>query len=86
MLTVTHTHCGPGGYSHHRLYNLTTHGFHPKTFGAIVDGIVEAVEAAHDDLAPASSNWHAGESTGASVNRSPTPSPATRPPTGPFFR
>jgi neutral ceramidase len=71
MLTVTHTHCGPGGYSHHRLYNLTTHGFHPKTFGAIVDGIVEAAEIAHDDVAPAELELARGELTGASVNRSP---------------
>ena len=71
MLTVTHTHCGPGGYSGHRLYNLTTGGFRPKTFEAIVSGIVEAAERAHADLAPASLSLHHGELLGASVNRSP---------------
>jgi neutral ceramidase len=71
MLTVTHTHCGPGGYSHHRLYNTTTHGFHPVTFGAIVDGIVEAVGHAHDDIAPASLTLTRAELRGASINRSP---------------
>jgi len=71
MLTVTHTHCGPGGYSHHRLYNMTTHGFHPATFGAIVDGIVEAIDAAHDDLSPSTLTLAHGELHGASVNRSP---------------
>src|SRR5580658_7105451 len=25
MITATHTHCGPGGYSHHLLYNSNTH-------------------------------------------------------------
>jgi neutral ceramidase len=71
MLTVTHTHCGPGGYSHHRLYNLTTKGFRPKTFDAIVDGIVEAVDRAHADVGPASLTLCHGELLDASVNRSP---------------
>jgi neutral ceramidase len=71
MLTVTHTHCGPGGYSHHIVYNTTTHGFHPKTFAAIVDGIVEAATRAHDDIASASLTLSHGELRGASVNRSP---------------
>ncbi|HZC73342.1 MAG TPA: neutral/alkaline non-lysosomal ceramidase N-terminal domain-containing protein [Jatrophihabitans sp.] len=72
MITCTHTHCGPGGYSHHTLYNITTGGFHPKTFGAIVDGIVEAVSAAHADLAPARLALAFGELHDASTNRSPT--------------
>jgi neutral ceramidase len=72
MLTCTHTHCGPGGYSHHSLYNITTGGFHPKTFGAIVDGIVESVAHAHADLAPARLSVAFGEVRDASINRSPT--------------
>jgi neutral ceramidase len=70
MLTCTHTHCGPGGYSHHTLYNITTGGFHPKTFAAIVDGIVESVQFAHADLAPAKLALAFGELRDASVNRS----------------
>ena len=69
LLTATHTHCGPGGYSHHRLYNSNTHGFHPLTFGAIVDGIVEAVDRAHADVAPATLVLSRGELRDASVNR-----------------
>ena len=72
LITATHTHCGPGGYAHHLLYNLTTHGFHEKTFAAIVDGIVEAVDEAHDDLAPAELHLARGELHDASINRSPT--------------
>jgi neutral ceramidase len=72
MLTVTHTHCGPGGYSDHLLYNTTTHGFHPVTFEAIVSGIVEAVERADVDVAPASITLTSGELKDASVNRSPS--------------
>ncbi|HEX4251596.1 MAG TPA: neutral/alkaline non-lysosomal ceramidase N-terminal domain-containing protein [Pseudonocardia sp.] len=71
MITATHTHCGPGGYAHHRLYNLTTHGFRPRTFTAIVDGMVAAIEAAHADVAEATLTLAHGELTDASANRSP---------------
>jgi neutral ceramidase len=70
MLTATHTHCAPGGYSHHLLYNSNTKGFRPKTFGALVDGIVEAVARAHADLAPSQLTLAHGELHDASVNRS----------------
>lgn len=72
MLTVTHTHCAPGGYSHHAVYNSTTGGFRPVTFAAIVDGTVEAVERAHADLGVAELVLTRGELHDASVNRSPT--------------
>ena len=72
MITCTHTHCGPGGYSHHTLYNITTGGFHAKTFAAIVDGIVESIQFAHDDIAPARLSLAFGELHDASVNRSQT--------------
>jgi neutral ceramidase len=70
MLTGTHTHCGPGGYSHHTLYNMTTGGFHHRTFGAIVDGIVESITHADGDVAPARLALAFGELHDASVNRS----------------
>jgi neutral ceramidase len=70
LLTATHTHCGPGGYAHHLLYNLTTNGFHEKTFAAIVDGILEAVAQAHEDVAAAELTLASGELHGASSNRS----------------
>ncbi|WTW99617.1 neutral/alkaline ceramidase [Streptomycetaceae bacterium NBC_01309] len=69
MLTATHTHCGPGGYAHHALYNGNTGGFRPKTFAAVVDGIVEAALAAHDDLAPAMLRLAHGRLENASANR-----------------
>lgn len=52
LITTTHTHAGPGGYCGYLMYNLTTNGFRPATFAAIVDGIVESVAHAHDDVAP----------------------------------
>jgi neutral ceramidase len=70
LITATHTHCAPGGYAHHLLYNSNTKGFRPKTFGALIDGIVEAVERAHRNLAPAHLFLAHGELRDASVNRS----------------
>jgi len=72
MITATHTHCGPGGYSHHRLYNSNTGGFRPQTFAAIVDGMLEAIERAHADLEPATLTLAHGELYDASSNRSPS--------------
>lgn len=72
MLTCTHTHCGPGGYSHHALYNATTGGFHPQTFAAIVEGIVESVAFAHADVGAAQLSLAVGELHDASINRSHT--------------
>jgi neutral ceramidase len=70
MVTATHTHCAPGGYAHHLLYNSNTKGFRPKTFGALVDGILEAVARAHADLAPSHLVLSHGALHHASVNRS----------------
>lgn len=72
LITTTHTHSGPGGYCGHRLYNLTTKGFHPRTFEAIVAGIVESVELADADVAPSEVFIAHGELHDASANRSPT--------------
>ncbi|WP_265737441.1 neutral/alkaline ceramidase [Streptomyces solincola] len=70
LITATHTHAGPGGYSHHVLYNSTTNGFHAKTFEAVADGLVEAARRAHEDLAPGELVLTQTELTGVSVNRS----------------
>ena len=35
ILAATHTHGGPGGFSHYALYNFTTWGYNPRTFSAI---------------------------------------------------
>lgn len=71
LITTTHTHSGPGGYCGHLLYNLSTSGFRRTTFTAIVDGIIESVRYAHEDLAPAEVTLSHGELRGANINRSP---------------
>ena len=71
VLTATHTHAGVGGYSCYRLYNMTTDGFRPHTYRAIVDGVLESIRRAEADLAPGRLVLARGELHDASVNRSP---------------
>ncbi len=70
VLTATHTHCGPGGHGRHVLYNITTAGFHPRTFERLVAGVVAAIVCAHDDARPAVATVTRGHLTDASTNRS----------------
>jgi neutral ceramidase len=69
-ITATHTHSGPGGYGEDILYNLTTFGFRQKTYDALVDGIVRAIDNADADLAPGTVKIAEGTLAGANVNRS----------------
>ncbi len=70
VLTATHTHSTPGGYSDHTLWNLTTLGFEAPVFEALVSGIVRAVATADARLAPGTVRIARGELAGANVNRS----------------
>jgi len=70
LLSATHTHAGPGGFSHYALYNFTTLGYNATTFHAVVDGIVEAIVAADADLKPGEIRVARGELFDASANRS----------------
>lgn len=72
VLTATHTHSGPGGYSHRILYSITTFGFKAKTFNAMVDGMVDAAVKAHNNRSSADISFAQGQLTTASVNRSAT--------------
>jgi neutral ceramidase len=71
LLSATHTHSGPGGYSHYTLYNLTTFGFVPQNFEAIVEGIVQSIVRAHESLGEGTLRLATGELLDASRNRSP---------------
>nr|WP_083472771.1 neutral/alkaline ceramidase [Kibdelosporangium phytohabitans] len=70
LLSATHTHAGPGGFSHNLAYNLSILGTQPQTLDAIADGIVESIAEAHEDLKPGTLSIGRGELTNASVNRS----------------
>ena len=47
LLSATHTHSAPGGYSHHVIYNASMGGFCRQNFEVIVEGIVRSVLRAH---------------------------------------
>ncbi|XVX19920.1 neutral/alkaline ceramidase [Actinomycetota bacterium] len=70
LMAGTHTHSGPGGYSHNLAYNLSIGGLQQQNLDAIVAGITASIEQAHADLAPGSIGIARGELTNASVNRS----------------
>ena len=71
LLSATHTHSGPGGFSHYALYNLTILGFDQQNFDAIVEGIYQSIVRAHDNLAPGALRVASGDLFDASLNRSP---------------
>lgn len=53
MLTASHTHSGPGGYSHYTTYDLSILGFIEQNFNVIRDGIYQSIAIAHTNLKPA---------------------------------
>jgi len=69
LLSATHTHSGPGGYSHHFLYNITTKGFIPQNFDAIVEGIYQSIRRAHHNLEPGTIRVARGPVEGYGFNR-----------------
>lgn len=74
MLSATHTHQGPAGYSHHLAHNLLHFGFDATTFQAIAGGMFEAVKRADANLQAhpetASIGLSSGELLDASIQRS----------------
>lgn len=52
MVTATHTHSGPGGYSHYLAYNASIPGFSHQNFECIVSGIIESLRKAHGSIEP----------------------------------
>ena len=51
---------------------ITSLGFVPQTFDAIVDGIVESVKRAHGNMRSGHLFLNSGNLLDASINRSPT--------------
>jgi neutral ceramidase len=61
ILSATHTHSGPGGYSHYALYNLTSFGYSQQNFDAITRGIVQSIMQAHKNLSPGTVGINSGD-------------------------
>lgn len=73
ILTATHTHSGPSGFSHHFWINLGSPGFSPKVFEGLTQAVVDGIRKAHAALAPASLRLSRGDvalSEGVVFNRS----------------
>ena len=47
LISGTHTHSGPGGYSHYFIYNASIFGFNEQNFQCIVEGIFQSIVNAH---------------------------------------
>ncbi|WP_299494292.1 neutral/alkaline ceramidase [uncultured Shewanella sp.] len=70
ILSATHTHSAVGGQSHYGLYDITILGFIEQAHWAHVEGIVAAIEKAHEDLKPGYILINKGNLSNASYNRS----------------
>jgi len=73
MLTATHTHSAPAGYSHYFWINIGGPGFSRRVFDGIVGGILEAIVAADRARRPGRLRFLTGEvptDAGIAFNRS----------------
>lgn len=61
LLSATHTHSAPGGYSHHFFFNSSIPGFVPAVYQAIVEGITAAIVQADQAARPGAARLAAGE-------------------------
>ncbi|MBI4925650.1 MAG: neutral/alkaline non-lysosomal ceramidase N-terminal domain-containing protein [Bdellovibrio sp.] len=72
LLSATHTHAGPGGFSHHDIFNVSTLGFDFKNFEIITEGITQSIANAYRYMQPGKIFITQGELLGVSRNRSLT--------------
>ncbi|XP_073127085.1 neutral ceramidase 2-like [Henckelia pumila] len=71
-ISGTHTHAGPGGYLQYITYSVTSLGFVPQSFDAIVTAIELSIVQAHENLRPGSIFIDTGDVENAGINRSPS--------------
>lgn len=74
MLSATHTHQGPTGYSHYEAVNALTLGYDEQVLDIIVAGIYQAIRQAHTNIQAhpetAAIGMSIGELLNANINRS----------------
>lgn len=73
MLSATHTHSGPGGYTGATMYDLAILGFDKQNYNAIVEGIYQSIVRAHNNVGPGKIKINKGDIEGAGFNRSVIP-------------
>ncbi|XP_042051451.1 neutral ceramidase 2-like [Salvia splendens] len=71
-ISGTHTHAGPGGYLQYVTYSITSLGFVPQSFDALVTAIELSIVQAHDNLKPGSILINTGDVENGGINRSPS--------------
>ncbi|KAJ7740568.1 Neutral/alkaline nonlysosomal ceramidase [Mycena metata] len=71
-LSSTHQHSGVGGYLENLLPQITSLGFVPQTYNAIVQGVLLAVDRAHNSLQTGTLSIGNETVVGGNLNRSPT--------------
>ncbi|KAF7348448.1 Neutral ceramidase [Mycena venus] len=71
-ISSTHQHSGVGGYLENVLPQITSLGFVPQTYNAIVQGVLLAIDRAHASLAPGTLAIGNTTVAGGNINRSPT--------------
>ncbi|KAF1324103.1 Neutral ceramidase, partial [Globisporangium splendens] len=71
VLHATHTHAGPGGTAGYFLYDVSIFGYINENFEMIVSGILKAIDAAHNSIAPGTIRFNKGKIPNGGKNRSP---------------
>lgn len=61
MMLATHTHSGPGGFTHYPFYNITIPGFSSHVLEHLAGGVVRAIVDAHQACQPGTMNWAEGD-------------------------
>lgn len=69
-VTGTHSHAGPGGWLNYLLPQITSKGFSPQSYQAIVDGALLSIQRAHRSLQPGYLSVGTTKVFGANINRS----------------
>jgi neutral ceramidase len=72
LISATHTHNGPGGYSGYFLYDTTVEGFVWQNFNAIVNGIYQSIKLAHNNVQSGRILINQGTIDGCGKNRAET--------------
>ncbi|KAG3058794.1 Neutral ceramidase, partial [Phytophthora idaei] len=71
ILHASHTHAGAGGTAGYLLYDVSIFGFINDNFEKIANGIMEAIDAAHNSVEKGTIRWNKGEVAKGGNNRSP---------------
>ncbi|KAG2232391.1 hypothetical protein INT48_007295 [Thamnidium elegans] len=71
MISSTHSHSGMGGYLQYTLYEISVLGWIEETAQPMVQGILQSIINAHDNLEEGSLALSEGELLNSNINRSP---------------